>query len=280
MADTLTCTACGRQKIEKPSRQAIRAALARGDEVMLGTGRSCTGGEECALFQLVQVKSERDALKSGLACAEKRADDLAAREVTLDCEHCGDVAIIRMSGLFTDGDGGPCGSCGFPGQVHVYEEDGASWVTSDDAEAKCDRVSCAECWPRLKDAAAERDSALALAHLRGEALEAARINMVTSACEGPCLCKNDEWLAAHNARIDAALASTGDPSLVVVRLPEPIVGAISGERLWRGDGWEVATDAACVIGVGTPDTLSWPSARLFAAALLAAARAAHLGGGK
>ena len=80
----------------------------------------------------------------------------------LECDHCGDVAIEADSrGLFWDGTGDACMSCGFPGYASVDEqdcdgdcpEDGecscgrAEWVGSDDQSAKCNRPDCEECRP-------------------------------------------------------------------------------------------------------------------------------------
>lgn len=74
----------------------------------------------------------------------------------LDCDHCGGVAIESADGLFYDGDGGECISCGFPGMVSVYEDDNgrenedgecytAVWQESDDETAVCNEPACEEC---------------------------------------------------------------------------------------------------------------------------------------
>lgn len=67
-------------------------------------------------------------------------------ETWLECAHCGDVAIESGDGFFTDGDGGRCGSCGFPGQVSCDAETPPYWVLfDDDASARCNRPDCDEC---------------------------------------------------------------------------------------------------------------------------------------
>lgn len=71
---------------------------------------------------------------------------------TLECDHCGDVAIESdRHGLFCDGDGDACMTCGYPGSVLVDEplDDDepaiARWSVSDDTEAVCNVPSCDEC---------------------------------------------------------------------------------------------------------------------------------------
>ncbi len=72
---------------------------------------------------------------------------------TLECDHCGGVAIESdRNGLFTDGDGERCDTCGHPGHVSVdeaYEDEDntgyASWALSDDAGATCADPVCSEC---------------------------------------------------------------------------------------------------------------------------------------
>jgi hypothetical protein len=70
-------------------------------------------------------------------------------EYSLECSHCGGPAITSPSGLFGDGDGTECESCGFPGSVSVgdaYSEDPlARWNESNDDGATCNRADCEEC---------------------------------------------------------------------------------------------------------------------------------------
>jgi hypothetical protein len=61
--------------------------------------------------------------------------------VELFCDHCGGNAITSVTGMFWDGEGERCESCGFPGQVSA-DEDGAYWVEAD--EGNCNRPDC-EC---------------------------------------------------------------------------------------------------------------------------------------
>ena len=65
----------------------------------------------------------------------------------LDCDHCGDVAIwADPDGLYTDGDGGKCLFCGFPGQVSCDSETPAYWMLHDWEEtSRCNLSSCEEC---------------------------------------------------------------------------------------------------------------------------------------
>lgn len=69
----------------------------------------------------------------------------------LECDHCGDVAIYAdADGLFADGAGEKCLSCGFPGHVDAdgdgYEWSYANWVLEgeDDPAISCDRPSCTD----------------------------------------------------------------------------------------------------------------------------------------
>lgn len=71
---------------------------------------------------------------------------------SLDCSHCGDVAIESASGLFRDGDGVACMSCGHPGHVSVDEDEGAEDEVTVWAVARwrlgsgpCDHTWCDEC---------------------------------------------------------------------------------------------------------------------------------------
>lgn len=61
----------------------------------------------------------------------------------LECPHCGDVAIESLSGLFRDGDGVACMSCGHPGHVSVDEDEGAAWWQL--GSGPCDHVWCDKC---------------------------------------------------------------------------------------------------------------------------------------
>ena len=74
----------------------------------------------------------------------------------LTCDHCGDVAIESADGLFRDGDGGPCLSCGMPGQVTVDEYEDpptAYWTPSEwDESAWCNRADCEDCARVRRDA--------------------------------------------------------------------------------------------------------------------------------
>jgi len=72
----------------------------------------------------------------------------------LECDHCGEAAIESVDGLYTDGDGGTCMTCGFPGQVYVDEADGAYWAVHEGGEtpAVCRRPDCDDCRPDRKPA--------------------------------------------------------------------------------------------------------------------------------
>lgn len=68
---------------------------------------------------------------------------------SLDCPHCGGDAITSENGLFSDGDGEACDSCGLPGCVSVDDSDEddvtAHWHCSEDPERRCDQADCDEC---------------------------------------------------------------------------------------------------------------------------------------
>lgn len=66
---------------------------------------------------------------------------------TLECPHCGGIAIERVSGVFGDGDGDECEDCGFPGHVSIDEDDGPWWNASESKDALCARAVCVECYP-------------------------------------------------------------------------------------------------------------------------------------
>jgi hypothetical protein len=80
---------------------------------------------------------------------------------SLECSHCGDVAIESPDGLFGEGDGGACMTCGHPGHVNVdivldeCEDEGddepravAYWSVSD--EGRCKVAGCDECADRAE----------------------------------------------------------------------------------------------------------------------------------
>jgi hypothetical protein len=83
--------------------------------------------------------------------------------VSLECSHCGDVAIDHEDNVYTDSEGDQCASCGFPGHVVVDWEPGyddeatAYWSLSDRSDAVCSHASCEECapfrsqWPALEE---------------------------------------------------------------------------------------------------------------------------------
>lgn len=64
----------------------------------------------------------------------------------LECDHCGCEAFASDArGYFTDGDGGACMTCGFPGSVCSDAETPPYWLTSDYAEARCADPTCSDC---------------------------------------------------------------------------------------------------------------------------------------
>ncbi len=70
--------------------------------------------------------------------------------VTLECPHCGGVAIESPDGMFGDGDGEACMTCGFPGHVSIDDADEenvtADWSPRDwDENARCTEDDCEEC---------------------------------------------------------------------------------------------------------------------------------------
>lgn len=87
-----------------------------------------------------------------LSARRKRCDcgneDLGAttQPASLECGHCGDMAIESPHGLFYEDQGEKCATCGFPGHVTV-EENSAEWTLSDwgPDPAVCKRPDCDEC---------------------------------------------------------------------------------------------------------------------------------------
>lgn len=201
------------------------------------------------------LRVERDDLRTRLANAEKRADDLAA-EV---------VAVLD----------------GLPGAVRVREGGGPENVAASLA------ASVSALARRATKADADLKSALTLAHLRGEALTRIKKLLDTHACAtGDCdhesnkACTEDlvVSLVGYSNDIDSALASTGDPSLVVVRLPDEVAGAWPASQHTQVEVLHVGTDTvevAIVRDDGTATTGSIENAARLAACLLAAARAAQ-----
>lgn len=64
----------------------------------------------------------------------------------LDCDHCGGPAIESDErGYFTDGDGGPCITCGLHGWVTLDVETDPQWNISDDPLDTCQDPGCEEC---------------------------------------------------------------------------------------------------------------------------------------
>lgn len=66
----------------------------------------------------------------------------------LECNHCGDIARISDTGLWSDGDGESCLHCGFPGHVVVNGDEWEAevyWECSDDVLDRCDQDDCDEC---------------------------------------------------------------------------------------------------------------------------------------
>lgn len=63
---------------------------------------------------------------------------------TLECHHCGGAAIEAKDGLFTDGDGGSCMSCGMPGHVSTDSESDPYWWDSTDPNDKCADPECVD----------------------------------------------------------------------------------------------------------------------------------------
>ena len=65
---------------------------------------------------------------------------------TLECGHCGGVAIESADGLFGEDDADACASCGMPGHVSIDEDTGASWTHHDeDDDVYCNKTDCWDC---------------------------------------------------------------------------------------------------------------------------------------
>ena len=69
-----------------------------------------------------------------------------------ECDHCGDIAIYAdAAGLYWDGEGEECLSCGFPGRVCVDgdecddQKNTAAWRTGEEPEDRCNELGCTEC---------------------------------------------------------------------------------------------------------------------------------------
>jgi hypothetical protein len=68
---------------------------------------------------------------------------------SLECDHCGGPAYESPNGLFGDGDGTTCMTCGHPGCVVVddsdWENPSAQWSSSDADDARCNEADCVVC---------------------------------------------------------------------------------------------------------------------------------------
>ncbi len=91
---------------------------------------------------------------------------------TLECDHCGGDAIAGDArGMFGDGDGTACMTCGFPGHVSVdvehagddendSGENGATWSCSyDEEDARCHDLTCVDCHPAPQPSGPDRSAA-------------------------------------------------------------------------------------------------------------------------
>ena len=118
-----------------------------------------------------ELAREARALRSALAAqlcscgqsvADGHAEDCEAGIVCdgtseLDCDHCGGTAITSYTGLFSDGDGGQCEDCGFPGWVTVDDRT-AWWNGSDSVDARCMDHECPDCPTSPTTAATPQES--------------------------------------------------------------------------------------------------------------------------
>lgn len=92
----------------------------------------------------VEALDKYEARVAELEARTKSYDELF--EGSLDCEHCGDVAVISAQNMYWDGDFARCLSCGHPGQIHADET--AYFTIADEETDWCDREDCAECIER------------------------------------------------------------------------------------------------------------------------------------
>lgn len=64
----------------------------------------------------------------------------------LECSHCGGPAIYANArGLFFDGDGDKCLTCGLPGSVTCDAETEPYWLTREDYGDVCNDLECEDC---------------------------------------------------------------------------------------------------------------------------------------
>jgi hypothetical protein len=93
--------------------------------------------------------SEAEEREGAAWCEKCRTEKLGllppADPNALECSHCGGHAIVSPDGLFADGEGAACITCGFPGHVVCDSETPADWRVSDDENARCVDASCQEC---------------------------------------------------------------------------------------------------------------------------------------
>ena len=73
------------------------------------------------------------------------------KEATLECGHCGGVAITSPNGWFWDGAGGRCLECGHPGHVSCDGEEPPYWHVHEGALDFCAAHDCDECNERRRD---------------------------------------------------------------------------------------------------------------------------------
>jgi hypothetical protein len=113
------------------------------------------------------IAAARESAK--LAERVKELEGAQSESGSLECDHCGGDAIYSATGEFTDGEGGQCASCGFPGHVSIDDRDEENvcgyWLSSDDPDDRCNLRDCEDC---LHDD--ERE--LAAQKARAEAAEA------------------------------------------------------------------------------------------------------------
>lgn len=116
----------------------------------------------------------------------------------------------------------------------------------------------------------ERDASRASEARLRAALEASRVNMIVSACNGRCLCGNDEWLTEHNGGIDDALAGAPASGEWVAYVEPGRFGQFDSDPL-LDDTIVERHDDEVMLALDS-HRFSPPAARALAAALLSAAR--------
>lgn len=107
-------------------------------------GKTLKEAEQFISDHIRGKKESQDALAGGIKLTG--IENRKKYVTSLECDHCGDVAIkADEKGYFTDGSGGTCLSCGFPGHVSCDKETDPWWDSSQEDDSRCKVQDCVLC---------------------------------------------------------------------------------------------------------------------------------------